>query len=148
MQSLSLDSLVLLSAIVITACEQPDGTNVITVSTDETYSVVFQDDSTVTAVVYCNACGTSYEAGSDGSISIELLYCTEVLCDESQVQDLFPSALHGATYWSMQINKLSIVYSFNGDTGTLEFEADVREGISDAYPLIGTLWLLKSIQLE
>lgn len=147
MQSPSFYPLVFLTAIVI-ACEQPEDSDVITVPTDETYSVVFQDDSTVTAVVYCNTCGTSYEAGSDGSISIGSLGCTKEYCGESQVQDLFPLAPHGATFWSIQANNLLILYSHNGETGTLAFEADVLEENNAPYPLIGTPWLLKSIQVD
>lgn len=148
MRSPSFYPLVLLSAIVITACDQPEDSQVITVPTDETYSVEFQDDSTVTAVVYCNTCGTSYEAGSDGSISIGLLGCTKLGCPKSQVQDYFPQALHDATFWSIQANNLLILYSHNGETGTLAFEADVLEENNAPYPLIGTPWLLKSIQVE
>ncbi len=148
MPSPSLDPLVLLTAILITACDQPEDSQVITVPADETYSVVFQEDSAVTVTVYCNACYASYKTGSGGSISIELLRCTQKYCGESQVQDYFPQALPGATFWSIQASNLSILYSFNGETGTLEFEPDVLDEKNGHYSLMGTRWLLKSIQVD
>ncbi|MCH7521636.1 MAG: META domain-containing protein [Candidatus Marinimicrobia bacterium] len=148
MQAPSFFPAVLLAVMVISTCDQPDAGNVITVPTDETYLLVLQEDSTASVTVYCNACFASYESGSDGSISIDVLGCTEMGCGESQVQDLFPSALHGATFWSIQANRLSILYSHNGENGTLEFEPDVLDEGNVPYPLIGTRWLLQSIQVD
>ncbi len=144
MPSLSFYPLVLLSAIVITACDQPDdddiqyplvGTMWVLTSIDtgisdsiyppsgKSYFVVFQPNDTLAAQVDCNSCVATFLSGGDGSLSISILGCTLFSCLEGGLEYDFEGALMGATFWSIQGDQLSIQYSYGDAEGGLKFEA-------------------------
>lgn len=140
-----------LSALIVLTffpCDQPETGELLNVPTDETYSLAFQVDSLISAVVFCNECNGQYEAGADGLISIDILMCTEVYCGESQIQDIFPQALKGAIAWSVEENKLTIEYGYNGESGLLNFEVGGLFDCKDVLPIIGVLWKLSSIHVQ
>ncbi len=137
-----------LIALTFYSCDQPETGELLNVPTDETYSLAFQVDSLVTAMVFCNKCSGQYEAGADGLISIDILMCTEVYCGESRIQDIFPLALEGAMTWSIVGDKLTIEYGYLEENGLLNFESGGPFDNEDVLPIVGVLWKLSSIQLD
>jgi len=148
MKSFLYCTLFALLALTFSSCNQAENGELLTIPADETYSLSFQVDSLVTAMVFCNECSGQYEAGTDGSISVALLGCTKIYCGESRIQDIFPQALKGAVAWSVEKNKLTIEYGYNGESGLLNFEVGGLFDCKDVLPIVGVLWKLSSIQLD
>ncbi len=148
MKSFSCYALSALIALTFYSCDQPETGELLNVPTDETYSLAFQVDSLISAVVFCNECNGQYEAGADGSISVALLGCTKIYCGESRIQDIFPLALGGAMTWSIVGDKLTIEYGYLEENGLLNFESGGIFDNEDVLPIVGVLWKLSSIQLD
>ena len=148
MKSFPYCTLFALLALTFSSCNQAENGELLTIPADETYSLSFQVDSLVTAMVFCNECSGQYEAGTDGSISIALLGCTKIYCGESRIQDIFPLALEGAMTWSIVGDKLTIEYGYLEENGLLNFESGGIFDNEDVLPIVGVLWKLSSIQLD
>ncbi len=56
----------------------------VTFTDDDTYSIHFKDDGSITATDACNSCVGQFTQREDDQISVSSFYCTEIACNEPQ----------------------------------------------------------------
>lgn len=105
---------------------------------DEARATIRFEDGQVGGTAFCNQYGGSYEAGDDGSLSIELGAMTQMACDEpiGSMEGLYVEALGQVTGFAVDGDTLELT---RGDGDPLTFAAE------QPLPLEGTAWRLDGI---
>ena len=85
--------------------------DVVTPPEDQTYTLLFKPDSTLSGLSDCNVMGGSYKLGENNSLSLFDLYATEMYCGDESMGDIYLAALMAADSFGANNNKLTIYYN-------------------------------------
>jgi heat shock protein HslJ len=102
---------------------------------DEARATIRFEDGQVGGTAFCNQYGGSYEAGDDGTLSIELGAMTQMACEEpiGSMEGLYVEALGQVTGFTVDGDTLELT---RADGDPLTFAAE------QPLPLEGTAWRL------
>ena len=93
-----------------------------TVTIEETFTMLFNNDGSLDMVVDCNTCGGSYALGDNNAISFPgALGCTEVACGPDSKDVEFHDALESVSRYEVDGNVMRL--HFNNQLSTLDFIA-------------------------
>ena len=90
-----------------------------TPSTDEAFTLTFQEDGRVVVTTDCNGGNGSYELGTDSSLTFGPMASTMMFCEGSAESDFYTQLAEVGSY-TIQDGQLWLMLKF--DSGTMVFE--------------------------
>jgi heat shock protein HslJ len=88
------------------------------------YRLTFEDRENLLLQVHCNSCFGTYRMGAGGSLEIQVLSCTKMLCPPPSLSGIFENALRRASAYRIEDHTL-IIEGDNGRT-QMRFFQDIR----------------------